>query len=288
MATKKSSKKSVSKKTSNHKVKKTSSRARQTKNSHIKKKSTKQHSASGNHRKESLFQSSQKQSQNNNSTRRILKKTWNFLWHDDSIASWIANIVLAFVLIKFVVYPILSLLFGTSLPLVAVVSCSMEHDFTNCDQPIPVETLCASTGEGNRLSDQEYWSHCGDFYEDINISYERFETFPFDDGFNKGDVIFLKGEQPSNIEIGDVLVFKAEDPNSYPIIHRVVKKHQLDNGEFVFETKGDHNAAQIRSNSINEYNITEEDIIGIGTVRVPFVGYLKIWFVDLLSFIGVV
>ena len=60
--------------------------------------------------------------------RKIWKKVWHFIWDDDSIWSWIANIALAFVLIKFVVYPALGFLLHTTHPVVAVVSESMEHN----------------------------------------------------------------------------------------------------------------------------------------------------------------
>ena len=60
--------------------------------------------------------------------RKILKRVWYFIWEEDSIWSWLVNIILAFVLIKYVVYPGLGFLLGTSHPIVAVVSGSMEHD----------------------------------------------------------------------------------------------------------------------------------------------------------------
>ena len=44
------------------------------------------------------------------------KRVWHFLWHEDSIASWLANLALAFVLVKFVIYPGIGLLFGTDFP----------------------------------------------------------------------------------------------------------------------------------------------------------------------------
>ena len=53
---------------------------------------------------------------------------WFFIWEDDSVWSWIINIILAFVIIKFMVYPIIGLTLTTSHPIVAVVSGSMEHD----------------------------------------------------------------------------------------------------------------------------------------------------------------
>lgn len=209
---------------------------------------------------------------------------WKFLWHEDSLASWIANIVLAFIIIKFIIYPLLSVMFGTSLPLVAVVSCSMEHQFTDCGESDSPEVLCSSQGSGF-VSDDIYWKQCGNFYETRNISQDRFEKFPFDDGFNKGDVIVLKGKDPYSIEVGDVLIFEAKAERSYPIIHRVIDTRTA-NGSHVFETKGDHNPTQINNSRVNEYSISEDDVIGVGMVRIPYVGYLKIWFVKLLSVMG--
>ena len=59
--------------------------------------------------------------------KKILKKTWHFIWHDESLLSWIVNVLLAFLIIYFIVYPVLGLVFSTSHPIVAVVSPSMEH-----------------------------------------------------------------------------------------------------------------------------------------------------------------
>ncbi|GAG32328.1 unnamed protein product, partial [marine sediment metagenome] len=71
-----------------------------------------------------------------------------------------------------------------------------------------------------------------------------------------------------------------------PIIHRVVKKSQ-ENGNFYFQTKGDNNINSIKSSSLNEIRITENQIIGVGVFKVPWFGWIKIEFVDLLKNIGV-
>jgi len=55
------------------------------------------------------------------------KRFWNFMWNDDSVSSWVANVIVAFLLIRFIVYPVLGLILGTHFPIVAVVSESMEH-----------------------------------------------------------------------------------------------------------------------------------------------------------------
>ena len=65
--------------------------------------------------------------------KNFLKKAWYFIWYDDSLLSWFLNVIIAFILVKFIIYPGIGLILGTSHPLVAVVSCSMDHnaDFEN-------------------------------------------------------------------------------------------------------------------------------------------------------------
>ncbi|MBU0628221.1 MAG: signal peptidase I [Nanoarchaeota archaeon] len=189
-----------------------------------------------------------------------LKKTWWFIWEDDSIWSWIVNIILAFVLIKFIVYPGLGLLFSTSYPIVAVVSGSMEHD-----------------GSFNN-----WWSSQQSWYVSRNITQEEFSDFRFKNGFNKGDIMILYGKKPKDIQIGDVVVFRSARPD--PIIHRVVKEWEL-NGKYYFQTKGDHNSDSITSVGLDETNIPEDNLLGKAVVRVPLLGYIKIWFVEIIQLV---
>ena len=197
--------------------------------------------------------------------KQVLRKIWYFIWEDDSIWSWIANIVLAFVLIKFIVYPGLGYLLQTSHPVVAVVSESMEHN----------------SGFSN------WWAKGGDWYSKNQITKEEFEKFPFRNGFNKGDIMILKGKKPENILVGNVIVFWSSKKD--PIIHRVVKKWKED-GKYYFQTKGDNyrtNQISIKSVSLDETRISEDQIVGNAIGRVPMLGYIKIWFVELINFIRV-
>src|SRR3989344_1512266 len=123
----------------------------------------------------------------------MFKKIWKFIWHDDSLLSWIVNILLAFILVKFIIYPGLGLIFSTQLPVVAVVSGSMEHN-------------------GNF---DEFWLRQGGWYENHGITKQEFMNYPLKNGFNKGDIIFLYGT--SKIRKGDVIVFRGNSKN--PIIH---------------------------------------------------------------------
>lgn len=190
------------------------------------------------------------------------KKIWNFIWNEDSILSWIVNIILAFVLIKFVVYPLLGLVLGTGYPIVAVVSGSMEHD-SNFDS---------------------WWEENGQWYIDNDIGIEQFKDFHHKNGFNKGDIMILYGKKHDKIEAGDVIVFKSNRPD--PIIHRVIKKWYDDEG-YHYHTKGDNNADSISGPYMDETDIPEENVFGVAVIRIPLLGYIKIWFVELIGlFVG--
>ena len=176
-----------------------------------------------------------------------VKRIWNFIWHDDSIWSWLVNIALAFIIVKFILYPLIGLLLGTSYPVVAVMSGSMEHD-GNFDQ---------------------WWESQNKLYEELKITKEQFKTFKFMNGFNKGDIIILT--KAKDIQIGDVIVFSAN--TAEPIIHRVVK---TENG---IQTKGDHNLGSRQ----DEVNIDQTKILGKALFRVPYLGWLKLGFVSLIQ-----
>ena len=193
----------------------------------------------------------------------MLKKTWHFIWEDNSIWSWVVNIVLAFVLIKFIVYPGLGFLLSTTHPVVAVVSGSMEH---------------------NKMNFEEWWDTNKDWYEKNNIKREDFEAFSLKNGFDKGDIMVLMGKKIENIKLGDVIVFRSSKRD--PIIHRIVKKSTIED-TYYFQTKGDNNRDSIRSPQLDETSITEDEIIGKAVVRIPLLGYIKIGFVNLLATIGV-
>ncbi|HLC61953.1 MAG TPA: signal peptidase I [Candidatus Nanoarchaeia archaeon] len=193
--------------------------------------------------------------------KKALKQVWNFIWNDDSIWSWLANIALAFILIKFIVYPGLAFALATTHPVVAVVSESMEHnaDFDN------------------------YWENAKGFYVANNIKKEDFVNFPLKNGFRKGDIMILKGKNAQDIKIGDIIVFWSARRD--PIIHRVVRKWQ-ESGVYYFQTKGDNyvtNPTSIKSSMLDETRISQDKVIGNAVFKIPFLGYIKIWFVEFVA-----
>lgn len=199
--------------------------------------------------------------------KQLLKKSWNFIWYEDSWQSWVVNVVLAYVLIKFIVYPGLGWLLATPFPVVAVVSESMDH-------------------EG--MAFNSWWEKNQYFYLEKNISSDEFKEYPFKDGFKKGDIMVLYGTKPKNILSGDVIVFQSGKP--YPIIHRVVAIHEEPGfltGQIYYETKGDHNIHQIRDFQLDETYVPQRALYGEAVFRIPWLGYVKIWFVELLQLFGV-
>lgn len=193
------------------------------------------------------------------------KKTWHFLWKEDSLASWVVNIILAFIIIKFIIYPALGLILGTNLPVVAVISESMEHD-GGFDEWWNSPAICSDNPFNTSRCTQAEW------YKMRGIDEEEFSKFPFNNGFNKGDIMILKGVDAEKLKVGDIIVFQSG--MNYPIIHRVVEKND------VIQTKGDHNQAQIVNTKLDERYVTSDELIGKAWFRIPWLGYVKIWFVD--------
>ncbi|MBI5398058.1 signal peptidase I [Candidatus Woesearchaeota archaeon] len=189
---------------------------------------------------------------------------WKFIWEEDSWASWFVNIILAFLIIKFIVYPGLGLILNTSYPIVAVVSGSMEHD-GSFDKWWSSSALC-----GQKSCSQE------EYYLQEGITREDFQEFPFENGFNIGDIMILYGTTPEDVRVGEVIVFRSFRAD--PIIHRVITVKEK-NGEASFTTKGDHNAASF---SFESY-IPEDVYLGRAVVRIPYLGYIKIGFVKLIG-----
>lgn len=202
--------------------------------------------------------------------KKAWKKVWFFIWEDDSMASWFVNIILAFLLIKFVVYPGLGLALQTSHPIVAVVSSSMEHD-GDFDDWWNSAAICK---DRTSCTQSEY-------YETIGIDKEDFRDFRFRNGFNKGDIMILYRTKPDKIELGDVIVFNADRAD--PIIHRVIDV-KVEDGMYIYQTKGDHNQGSFYF----EAHIMETNYIGRSVLRLPFLGYIKIGFVKLLGVLGIV
>ena len=186
----------------------------------------------------------------------ILKKFWFLLWKDDSLKGWIFSLLFIFIFIKFIFFPTLNLITGTSLPLAIVESCSMHH-------------------QDNLLSNfDNWWESETSKYDYYSIQKEQFETFSFKRGFTKGDILFVIGAKPGEVRIGDVIIFNGGQKN--PLIHRVIKIKETKEGA-VYSTLGDNNNGQLEV----EKDIKEEQIIGKAVLRLaPYAGWGKLVFYD--------
>ncbi len=194
--------------------------------------------------------------------KKTLKKLWWFIWHDNSIWSWIVNVVLAFLIVKFLVYPGLGVLLGTTHPVVAVISNSMNHNGVDFD---------------------DWWNKNKELYEQKNLTKEEFLKFRFVNGFDKGDLIVLKGVKCSKVDKGDILVYNIV--GNQPIIHRVVDTNL--ESDYYFQTKGDN----VNRVQFFEEKIKQSQVIGfekykkcsVGVFRIPWLGWIKILFTNLIG-----
>merc|ERR1712029_406555 len=63
--------------------------------------------------------------------------------------------------------------------------------------------------------------------------------------FHRGDLLFLTNKETEDIRVGEIVVFKVEG-RDIPIVHRVIKLHEKENGTVKFLTKGDNNSVDDR------------------------------------------
>lgn len=188
--------------------------------------------------------------------KEFLKKFWFIVWKDDSLKGWIISIIFLFIVIKFIFFPALNLVTGSSLPLAIVESCSMYH-------------------QGNIFSDfDNWWERHESKYSNLEINKLDFREFKLKRGFNKGDILFIVGKKPEKLEVGDIIVFNAEQKN--PVIHRIINI-EYENEEYTFSTFGDNNNGQLSF----EKSITSEEIVGKAVFRVvPYLGWGKLIFFE--------
>ncbi|MFX1257799.1 MAG: hypothetical protein ACFFAN_08070 [Promethearchaeota archaeon] len=142
---------------------------------------------------------------------------------------------------------------------------------------------------------------------------------------NVGDLVIRGDKSPEDIKVGeengDILILKGAKyfyekgydpifwnnlPDDIPIIHRAIDKIKIDN-KWYFKTKGDNNlVADGGYKFVNdtdedddyiliEYNdskviyISETQVLGVVIFKIPYVGYLSIYFPIILTFvIGVI
>ncbi|CAG2220182.1 SEC11 [Mytilus edulis] len=88
--------------------------------------------------------------------------------------------------------------------------------------------------------------------------------------FHRGDLLFLTNHREEPIRVGEIVVFKVEG-RDIPIVHRVLKVHEKEDGTVRFLTKGDNNSRK-------------KDVVGRARGFVPYVGIVTILMNDYPKF----
>ena len=189
--------------------------------------------------------------------RYYLGKLWFLLWKDDSLKGWIFSLIVLFIFIKLIFFPVLSLATGTSLPLAIVESCSMYHN-------------------GGIFADfTSWWARHDSKYSALEINKTEFSTFLLKNGFNKGDILFIVHADPSKLKVGDIIIFNVAG-QATPIIHRIINI-TYSNGQETFSTEGDNNNGQLSF----ENGIQGSQIVGKAVFKLaPYLGWVKLVFYD--------
>jgi signal peptidase I len=136
-----------------------------------------------------------------------------------------------------------ALAFGlaTDMPVVAVVSASMQHD--------------------HALQTHYQWLKANVGYDEAYVN-----SWPMPAGFLVGDMPIVQGAD--SYSIGDVIVYSIPG-SDVPIIHRIIKI----NADGTYQTKGDNNLQQLPY----EFSVSKEQIHGRVVAIIPKLGYFKVF-----------
>lgn len=94
--------------------------------------------------------------------------------------------------------------------------------------------------------------------------------------FHRGDLLVLTHDTEDPIRVGDIVVFKIEG-REIPIVHRVLKIHEKEDGDIKFLTKGDNNSVDDRGLYFpGQYWLEKKDVIGRAKGFIPYIGIVTI------------
>ncbi|XP_036324523.1 signal peptidase complex catalytic subunit SEC11A-like [Rhagoletis pomonella] len=95
--------------------------------------------------------------------------------------------------------------------------------------------------------------------------------------FHRGDLLFLTNYKEEPVRVGEIVVFKVEG-RDIPIVHRVIKLHEKEDGSVKFLTKGDNNNVDDRGlYAPGQLWLTKKDIVGRARGFLPYVGIITIF-----------
>ncbi len=86
---------------------------------------------------------------------------------------------------------------------------------------------------------------------------------------NVGDIILVRGVDPSTVTVGTIIIFHSPSDYEMPIVHRVVAIDNQGGGIF-FETKGDNNPTR------DGWRVPGQNLMGVYIGKVPYVGLLSL------------
>jgi len=152
------------------------------------------------------------------------------------------------IFIAFVLYQGLAFGLGTDMPVVAVVSESMEHD-------------------ASMQTDHYNW-----LQTHMNYNQSYVDSWPISGGFVRGDMPIV--QKLDKYSVGDVIVYSLPNQN-VPIIHRIIKVNE--DGSYM--TKGDNNPALLPF----ETSVKWQQIHGRVIFIIPKLGYFKVILSDILG-----
>lgn len=169
-----------------------------------------------------------------------VKKIWNYLTE-----GWFGYIFYAIlgIMLALILNQTLAFALSTDLPIVAVVTSSMQHD----DKQL-IEI-----------------NHYRWLEEKFGYNRSYIDSWPLPNGFSVGDLPIIKGAE--DYEVGDIIVYSIPQ-QSVPIIHRIVRK----NPDGTYMTKGDRNPDMLPF----EYSVKKEQIHGKVIFVIPKLGLLRV------------
>ena len=86
---------------------------------------------------------------------------------------------------------------------------------------------------------------------------------------NVGDIIVVRGTDPSIVTVGTIIIFHSPYDYSTPIVHRVIAIDDQ-NGQEFFETKGDNNPVA------DGWRVPSANLIGVYVMKIPYIGLLSL------------
>ncbi|GMR54630.1 hypothetical protein PMAYCL1PPCAC_24825, partial [Pristionchus mayeri] len=94
--------------------------------------------------------------------------------------------------------------------------------------------------------------------------------------FFRGDVLVLVNDEEDPVRVGDITVFKVEG-KEIPIVHRVIKVHEVNKNVTKILTKGDNNRVDDRGlYAPGQMWLTKEDLVGRAKFILPHIGMVTI------------